>query len=116
MGGALMNGRFRRLVTTGLVAATVVGAPFVAPTAASAATATTTYATINHSVSHPGATIVVSGVVTPNLHGRPVYLERLTSSGWVVSRRYYLTSTSHYVFSFVLSSVGSWTYRVYTSH
>jgi hypothetical protein len=115
----MSRNRTRRLCqrTIGaLIAATIIGSPVIVPTAASAATATTTYAAINHSVSHPGAAVVISGVVTPNLHGRPVYLELLTSAGWIVLRHTTLTSTSHYVFSFVLARLGKWTYRVYTSH
>jgi hypothetical protein len=79
---------------------------------AQAAARPTTRISINHTSIRIGGSAVISGSVSPNLHGRTVWLQKHSSSGWHSVSHRTLTSRSRYSFTLRPKHTGRSTYRV----
>jgi hypothetical protein len=80
--------------------------------AAAAATRPVVRIKINHTSIRVGSSATISGSVSPNLHGRTVYLQKRTSSGWRDVAHKRLSAKSRYAFTVTAKRTGTTTYRV----
>jgi hypothetical protein len=104
---------FRRAIQLTTLVALAAGFLAVAAEPAGAASPTATHVSINHTTIHLGSTAVISGSVSPNLHGHVVYLQQHSSTGWHSTTKYALNSASKYSFTVKPSLSTKYTYRVY---
>jgi hypothetical protein len=93
-------------------AAVVAGVMVAASPAAGATTRVHTTVHLNHSTIRLGSSATFSGAVSPNLHGRTVYLQRHSSSGWTNIAHRKLTSHSRYSFTIRPAHTGTRSYRI----
>ncbi len=105
--------RFLSRLAAGAMAVSVLSlAPLSTATAATRATSHLT-STVAPATVLTGASVVVSGVVTPSVAGSPLVLQRLLAGRWVTKAHVASSASGHYSFKVVTGGkVGVWSLRV----
>jgi hypothetical protein len=106
--------KLTRAIRVTIVAALATAAVSTASGAdATATTSSATHIKINHSLTRLGSSAVISGSVSPNLHGHVVYLQTHSHSKWITLRHYVLSGASRFTFTVLPHSVGTLSFRVW---
>jgi hypothetical protein len=67
----------------------------------------------NHRSIHLGATVTITGKVSPNRHGRRASVQRHYGGGWHQEEVATLSRSSHYTLTVKPTHTGVWSYRVH---